>query len=141
METFIYRRMIQFADTDMAGIAHFSSLLRMMEEAEHAFLRSRGMSVASERERDSVGWPRVNVQADFHSPARFQETLDVAVTIAEIAPKAVTYAFALTCDGRKIASGRFTAVYCKVEDGPNGRRLQSMEIPPEVVARLRGPAA
>ena len=33
-------RMVEFADTDMAGIVHFSRYFRYVEEAEHAFLRS-----------------------------------------------------------------------------------------------------
>ena len=33
---FRYRRRVQFAETDLAGIAHFACFFRYMEEAEHA---------------------------------------------------------------------------------------------------------
>ena len=40
-------RRVQFSETDMAGIAHFSNFFRMMEEVEHAFFRSVGLSVSN----------------------------------------------------------------------------------------------
>ena len=39
------RQRVEFADTDMAGIVHFSNFFRYMERAEHEFLRSLGLSV------------------------------------------------------------------------------------------------
>ena len=43
--TFRTRRFVEFSDTDMAGIAHFSSFFRYMESAEHELVRSVGLSV------------------------------------------------------------------------------------------------
>ena len=39
------KRRVEFADTDMAGIIHFTSLFRYMEETEHAFFRSLAWSI------------------------------------------------------------------------------------------------
>ena len=36
---------VAFAETDMAGIVHFSNFFRYMENTEHAFYRSLGWSV------------------------------------------------------------------------------------------------
>ena len=54
---FTYRRRVQFAETDLAGIAHFSSFFRFMEEAEHALWRAAGLSIGAAEE--TGGWPRV----------------------------------------------------------------------------------
>jgi len=35
-------RRVEFSDTDMAGIVHYSNFFRYMETAEHAFFRSLG---------------------------------------------------------------------------------------------------
>ena len=43
------RRKVEFSDTDMAGIVHFSRLIIFMENAEHAFLRSVERRVGKER--------------------------------------------------------------------------------------------
>ena len=39
---FKHIRRVEFAETDMAGIVHFSNFFRMMEATEHAFFRSLG---------------------------------------------------------------------------------------------------
>ena len=41
---FTYFRRVEFSDTDTAGLIHFSAMLKYMEEAEHAFYRSLGLS-------------------------------------------------------------------------------------------------
>ena len=49
------RRRVQFYETDMAGIVHFSWFFRYLEEAEHAMWREAGLSIADGSE---IGWPR-----------------------------------------------------------------------------------
>ena len=39
-------RKVEFSDTDMAGIVHFSRLIVFMENAEHAFIEALGGSVS-----------------------------------------------------------------------------------------------
>ena len=43
---FRLKRRVQFYETDAAGIVHFSTYFRYMEEAEHALWRDAGMSIA-----------------------------------------------------------------------------------------------
>ena len=40
------KRRVQFYETDMAGIVHFSWFFRYLEEAEHAMWRAAGLSIA-----------------------------------------------------------------------------------------------
>ena len=54
---FRYRRRVQFSETDLAGIAHFSAFFRFMEEAEHALWRAAGLSIGAAD--ITGGWPRV----------------------------------------------------------------------------------
>ena len=44
-QVYTFRRRIEFRETDMAGIVHFSNFFAYMEQAEHDFLRSVGMGV------------------------------------------------------------------------------------------------
>ena len=55
------RRRVEFVDTDMGGIVHFSRFYVFMEQTEHEFLRHLGANPGSYRDREgrSVGWPRV----------------------------------------------------------------------------------
>ena len=74
---FQVEKRIEFSETDMAGIVHFSNFFRMMELAEHAFIRSLGFSVHMQVEQGEIGWPRVKVTCDYRKPLRFEEVLSL----------------------------------------------------------------
>ena len=84
---FSSERRVEFCETDAAGIAHFSSLIIYMEQAEHALLRSLGLSVASSH---STSWPRVKVVCEFFSPAKFEDVISVQTSVANLGSKSVT---------------------------------------------------
>ncbi len=77
-------RFVEFSDTDMAGIMHFSAFFRYMEAAEHELLRSLGFSVYTEIDDDVVSFPRVAASCEFHSPARCEDVLDIDVTVRRV---------------------------------------------------------
>ena len=87
-------RFVEFADTDMAGIMHFSAFFRFMEAAEHALLRSLGLSVFTEIGGEVITFPRVAASCDFSSPAKCEEVLEIDVTVERVGTKSVTYGFA-----------------------------------------------
>ncbi|HVC96228.1 MAG TPA: thioesterase family protein [Pirellulales bacterium] len=126
-------RRVEFRDTDAAGIIHFSAFFHYMEEVEHEFLRSLGLSVLARDEHGVVSWPRVAASCNFRTAVRFEDVLDVELRLARIGEKSVTYAFRFAHQGREVADGEITAVCCRMpRDGPP----RSMPIPPEVRARL-----
>ena len=43
--SFRTRRIVEFRDTDAAGIVHFSAFFPWMESAEHEMLRSVGIKI------------------------------------------------------------------------------------------------
>jgi acyl-CoA thioester hydrolase len=119
-------RRVEFSDTDMAGIAHFSCFFRYMEEAEHAFLRSLGLSVIMHDEEGPYGWPRVGASCDYQGPAKFEDVLDITVRVAHKGTKSLAYHFEITHQGRAVATGRLTAVLCRLK---HGERPRSIPIP------------
>jgi YbgC/YbaW family acyl-CoA thioester hydrolase len=126
-------RRVEFADTDMAGIVHFSNFFRYMEAAEVEFLRARGVSVALEWEGQKLGFPRVAASCDFVRPARFQDVLDVEVRVHKVGRKSVTYAFEFSKAGEPVARGQVTSVCCRVLPDHG---LEGIEIPVTFRARL-----
>ena len=131
-------RLVEFADTDMAGIMHFSAFFRYMEAAEHELLRNLGFSVYSEIDGDVVSFPRVAASCEFHSPARCEDVLEIDVTVRRVGTKSVTYGFAFSQHGRDVAMGEMTSVCCRV---PHGEAPISIAIPAVVAERLRQLAA
>lgn len=135
MPSFTTCRRIEFADTDMAGIAHFTALFRYMESAEHEFLRHVGMSVVGKDENAvTLSWPRVAAQCDFQSAARFEDEVEIEMGIERIGEKSVTYRFQFRLDGRPLAEGRMTSVCCRITPG---RPPVPIPIPPDVRRRLQ----
>jgi acyl-CoA thioester hydrolase len=128
-------RLVEFSDTDMAGIMHFSAFFRYMEAAEHELLRSLGYSVYSEIEGVPVSFPRVAASCEYHSPARCEDVLDIDVTVQRVGDKSVTYGFSFRDANRNVATGEMTSVCCRVE---HGKPPKSMPIPAELAEKLKG---
>jgi YbgC/YbaW family acyl-CoA thioester hydrolase len=137
-EPFRTTRLVEFHDTDMAGIMHFASFFVYMESAEHELLRSLGMSVHSQVEDEHLSFPRVSASCQYLSPARCEEVLDITVAVTRIGTKSVTYDFRFTRDGVAVATGSMTAVCCRIRAG---RPPESRAIPAEIAERLRTFAA
>jgi acyl-CoA thioester hydrolase len=129
------RRRIEFVDTDMAGIVHFSNFFRFMESAEVDFLHSLGLSVKMRFDGEAYGFPRVAASCDYLKPVRFEDVVEVAVTVEKVGTKSVTYGFEFTKDGEAIARGQVTAVCCRVLPD---NRLEGVPIPARVRHRLGG---
>jgi YbgC/YbaW family acyl-CoA thioester hydrolase len=131
---FHYSRRVQFSETDLAGIAHFSAYFRFMEEAEHALWRAAGLSIGAAE--TTGGWPRVAAAFDYKSPLRFEEEFDVTVSIAEITRRSIRYGFTVTRGDTLVGTGTMTAVCTKKEDG----QLRAVDLPADVIGRLRAAA-
>ena len=127
------RRRVEFVDTDMAGIMHFSNFFRWMEAAEVEFLNSRGLSVRITWEGQHLGFPRVSASCDYLHPIRFEETADIAVTLEKLGTKSATYTFEFTRDGIALAHGKVVSVCCRLRED---RSLESIPIPASLRQRL-----
>jgi YbgC/YbaW family acyl-CoA thioester hydrolase len=129
---FRYPRRVQFHETDLAGIAHFSWYFRYMEEAEHALWRSLGMSVAPTD--SAVGFPRVAASCDFKAPLRFEEEFEVVIQVEAVGRRSIRYACTLEKGAQIVAVGSMTsASVTRTADG----RVTAVDLPEAIAARLR----
>ena len=131
---FKIQRQVEFCDTDMAGIMHFSNFFRFMEVAEHAFYRSLGFGVYPEAIEGQVGWPRVHASCDYKRPLRFEETVEIHLLVREKKSKTITYTFIFRkSEGGKmieVARGSIIAVAVRIDKAT--RRMKAVTIPPEI---------
>ena len=140
---------VGFADTDMAGIMHFANFFRYMEVTEHAFLRSLDLSVHMTLDGRKIGWPRVHAACDYRRPLRFDDRVEVHLTVRELRQKAIYYDFVFRKLGEngpeEVARGEVTAVCVAIEAAANGTdtaRLSSVTIPEAFLSRIESaPAA
>lgn len=132
--TFTARHRIEFAETDLAGIMHFSNYFRLMERTEHAFYRSIGMSVMMPHEGSEIGFPRVHAECDYRRPLRFEDEVDVVLTVREIREKSVVFDFIFQLASEETARGSITVACVRME--PNS--MKPAPIPQELRNRLLG---
>lgn len=130
--SFIMKRQVQFAETDMAGVLHFANYYRYMEEAEHAFWRSLGVSVLTRMEDHEISWPRVATSCEYMKPAHFEDELELTVKVVNLSDRSITFAIEFNRSGERIASGRIKAVCCSMTEG----KFQSIPTPESIRKKL-----
>ncbi len=127
------RRRVEFADTDLSGLVHFSRFFVFMETAEHEFLRSLGAEVHMEHEGHEIGWPRVKATCEYLSPIGFGDEIEIVVAVARKGSKSMTYRFEFLKGETKVARGEITAVCCVLDEGSG---IRAIEVPPLIADQV-----
>ncbi len=131
-------RQVEFSETDMAGIAHFTNFFRYMEAAEHAFFRSIGFSIHTKGFDPPIGWPRIHADCDFKYPLRFEDTVEIHLLVREKKERTISYTVIFRklngAPAHEIARGNIT-VACVTRDKPGGE-MRSVAIPPEIASKI-----
>ncbi|MEM1637163.1 MAG: thioesterase family protein [Pyrobaculum sp.] len=119
------RYRVYWHHTDGAGIAHFSRILAIVEQAEEDFYASKGLLHVHGR------LPRREVYASFLYPLRRGDEVLVRIWAGEVRRRAVRYRFEILnlTAGRKAAEGHVVAVCVDSEGG----ELKAVECPQEFV--------
>jgi YbgC/YbaW family acyl-CoA thioester hydrolase len=110
-------RRVEFADTDLAGVVHFSRFFVYMESVEGEFLRALGADFTLEHEGSRLGWPKAEAACEYVSPARYGDVLDIHLRVQRKGNRSVIYAITFRCGGREIARGRTVSVCCAAQPG------------------------
>lgn len=130
-------RQVEWSDTDMAGIVHFTAFFRFMEAAEHAFFRSLGFSIHTTNP-ETVGWPRVHAECDFQYPLRFEDSVEVRLLVRERRPKSIVYNFIfrkMNEETPRVVARGSLAVACVKRDEATGK-LTGVPIPQAIAERI-----
>jgi YbgC/YbaW family acyl-CoA thioester hydrolase len=137
-------RRVEFSETDMAGLVHFSNFFKYMETAERDFFEAAGVDLINTEPGELVGWPRARAECKFTAPLRFGDTIDIHLAVKAVKDRSIDYQFRIfrkNADGSRTqtAKAHLTTILTKlVENG----ELQSVEIPESVRARITvAPAA
>ncbi len=135
---------VQFADTDMAGIVHFSNFFRYMERVEHDFFRALDMSIWDDPTKigheERVGWPRVHAACDYRAPLHFEEQFTMELLVEEVRPRTLRYLIRFwKQDGTLTAEGHLVAA-CVRKDAMSGK-MKAVEIPARFLEKIQAAPA
>ena len=132
--TFVTSHRVEFFETDLAGIVHFANYYRFMEQAEHAFFRSLGLKIHDTLPDGTVfGWPRVAASCSFSAPARYEDDIEIRVTVVRRTRRSLTTTYEFRRGETLLATGEMKSAYCIV---PVGGGLQSIDMPADYFERL-----
>ena len=127
------KRRVEFYETDMAGIVHFTNFFRFMETCEHDFLRSLDHELHGLVEGLETGWPRVNATCDYRAPARFGEVLTIGLFIEEVRNRSVRYRFDITNEtDTLVAEGRLSVAHVAI----TAEGINAVPLPTELKDKL-----
>ena len=124
---FSITRKVEFSETDMAGIVHFSVFYRYMEYAEHAFFRSLGHSIVDPNL--GVGWPRVECHCDFKQPLKFEDEVKIHLLVSAKTSKSISYQFRFLKADSEVARGAITVVCVRRNEAAG---MKATSIPAEI---------
>lgn len=109
-DEFSLTHIVQFSETDMAGVVHFANYFRWMEMVEHAFFRSLGLSVMMTHEAVDIGWPRIACSCEYHGPARFEDEITLKLRVTKVGGKSLSYEVDFLKGEALLAKGKLTSV-------------------------------
>ena len=118
MAFFISRRQAQFADSDAAGVIHFSRIAVYVEEAEHLFLQQQGYPIDLVSP-EAFHWPRIKYSASYMRPIQPFESIKIELAPRRVGTSSITWRWLILKaeDDQEVAQGEMKTICCKLQDG------------------------
>lgn len=119
---------VYYEDTDLAGIVYYANYLKFIERARSEWVRDLGVDQVAMKAAGLVFAVR-RVEADYLSPARFDDMLDVETALSKMTGTRILLSQTISCDGVAVFDSAVTVV-CLAENGRPAR------IPADIRAKL-----
>jgi acyl-CoA thioester hydrolase len=123
---------VTWADTDAAQVVHYSNYFRFFEKAEEEFYRHLGFTF-KEFHAKGLWLPRVEACCQYRKPARFNDLIEVELTIEELKEKSIKYSLKIFNKESAVllAEGHMVVV------AADKQTQKATEIPSEIVEKLK----
>lgn len=114
---------IRLGDTDAAGCLYFANQFRLAHEAYEAWLTSIGMPLGNLLAAGRIGLPIVHASADFRTPLRVGDAIEINIRPARIGRTSFTLVYRITHNGE--TAGHVTTIHVAV----SGKRAKPRALP------------
>jgi len=123
---------VSWTDTDAAQVVHFSNYFRFFERTEEEFYRHLGFSF-NDFTSKGIWLPRVEASCQFKRPAKFNDLLEVELTVEELKEKSIKYGFKIFNKESAVllANGYVVIVAADKQTG------KAIQIPKDIVEKLK----
>ncbi len=99
---------VYWEDTDAGGVVYYANYLKFMERARSEWLRARGFEQDVLRDAYNIVFVVRRVEVDYLSPARFNDALEVSVSLARIGGASLVVEQTVSRDVTPLIAARVT---------------------------------
>lgn len=101
---------VYYEDTDLAGIVYYANYLRFIERARTEWVRDLGIDQGRLKAEEGIVFAVRRVEADYLSPARFDDLLTVTTGVEDLRPARITLRQEVRRDDALLFVARVTLV-------------------------------
>src|ERR1051325_8755467 len=96
---------VRYAEVNQMKVAYYANYLVWFEVARGAFCRERGIDYA-QMEAGGLFLPVMDVRIRYHSFARYDDELSIAIFLEEQTRRTLRFSYSITCGERLVAEGQ-----------------------------------
>jgi 4-hydroxybenzoyl-CoA thioesterase len=117
---------VRFGDADPAGLVYYPVIFHYLHVAMEEFFAARcGISYPRLMKDERIGFPTVNVQAEFFEPLVYGDEAEVEVFISNVGRSSVTFQYSV----RRTSDGTLCARSTQVQVAMNLDTRRAVTIP------------
>jgi 4-hydroxybenzoyl-CoA thioesterase len=127
--SFSARITVRFADADAAGLVYYPVVFHYFHVAMEEFFAARcGTSYARLMSERRIGFPTVNVKAEFFVPVIYGDEIDVEVSVSRVGKSSATFEYA----ARRASDGKLCARSTQVQVAMNLDARSAVPVPDDL---------
>jgi acyl-CoA thioester hydrolase len=100
------------------AVVYYANYYVWMEVARVGFCEAVGIRYKTMEAEDGILLAVTESSCRHLTPARYDDTVTIATSLADASPRAVTFDYVMTCEGRKVATGRTRHIFLNREFRP-----------------------
>ncbi|WP_375175238.1 tol-pal system-associated acyl-CoA thioesterase [Pseudooceanicola sp.] len=101
---------VYYEDTDLAGIVYYANYLKFIERARSEWIRTLGVDQKAMKEETGTVFAVRRVEADYLSPARFDDELEVQTSTEAVTGARIILRQDVLRDGEVLFTAHVTIV-------------------------------
>ena len=105
---------VRYAETDQMGVVYYANYLVWMEVGRVEFCRAQGIRYRDMEEADGVLLVVAEANCRYLAPARYDDEVRIATSLAEASPRMVRFDYELfdQTTGTRLAHGFTKHIFC-----------------------------
>jgi len=126
---FIYKRLVQYYETDQMGVVHHSNYIRWFEESRVDMMEKMGYSYKM-AEESGLMIPVIGISCKYKSPAKFGDIVKIIPKVSVLRPVKMTINYQVFNDstGVLLAEGESNHCFVGMDFKPVSLKIHSQKL-------------